>query len=255
MARAETSGKLAVRAGLASIWEAVTELVAQRSLLAVLAVAALATSGGLWWREFNFGARLSDFVFEFGVAVRGLVALGLMVVGVAQTLQRALDNGTAAVALTSPAPTWAWMAGRAGGVWLVVAAQVAASTAVLAFAVGQTGEMVPWTRLLAGALALLAKAAVLGAMVAWLASFGRSAAFAVLGGVMLWGAGQLKTLAPGGGGGGLSWVLLPLPDLALFDAVGRVGDASFGFGLLVYAAIFVGGYGGLAAVILRRREF
>ncbi len=229
----------------------------QPLVLFLLLGAAVGTGGGWWWRELNFGENEARFILNFGGGVQGLVGVLVCTVGVAQTWTREFEQHTAGILKARALSGIAMVAGKACGVWLIALVFLGVSTTWLALLVGGQAETMELVREGGATLSRAGKLGLVATCATWFASYGQSALFVVLASWAVVLMGNLQGLIGPDSLGG-QFLQLIVPDLRWFDVAPAGAMATVGAGwigrLVLYNAIYVAVFVGLAALSWRRRE-
>lgn len=247
-------------------------------LLALAGLAALAS--GLYFQEFNLGASELRFIADFGFGGMTLLGSIVTVVVTVQLLYGEIEQRTILPILAKPISRGEFLVGKLLGAWLTICSFIAILAVALVVALwireqqlaSQGGglsaeDSVSYVGVLSFAALQCMRLVVLGSVTAFFSSYASSSMFAVFMSFFVWIISQMKGVlveqwgTGDGVGRGISrLVSLTIPDLRSFDVGAQVfGGASIDAGtfvsLVFYALIYACLYGGLAALVLRNREF
>ena len=233
----------------------------------IIAVGALASAGGWWWRDFNFGAAEARFLVDFGFGVQVLMGALLALVLPAQRFAAAVADQTAQGVIGRLVSRAEWVVGTTLGVTCVVAGFGVLSTLVVGVVAG-AGPGLASIGGVAGIAVVgamqLAKLMMIVAFSVFFASYGRGVVFTTVAGGLLILACHLRFLAEAGAGdvGWTCGVVILLPDFQWYSGA-RLLDLAAGEGLsgaalarwTGYACLYFGGFIGAAIWSFQRREF
>ena len=248
-------------------------------LLLVSGVASLA--GGLYFQEFNLGSSELRFIADFGFGAMTLLGSIVAVVATVQLLFGEIEHRTVLPVLAKPIARGEFLLGKLMGAWWTICSFIAILTLALVTAlwireqqvVANAGEAfgrtdsVSYIGVFLFAAMQCFRLMILASVTAFFSSYASSSMFAVFMGFFVWIIGQLRgVLVEQWSRGDESLFSIPgllsliIPDLRIFD----LGSMAFGVlvvdwgqiaNLSLYALIYTLLYGGLAAVVLKNREF
>lgn len=233
------------------------ELWRQPAVLGVMGLAIVATSGGWWWRDFEFEGNETRFLFNFASGVQGLFVALLCIAGLAHTWSREFEQNTLLILRSRAVHPLSLVTGKTVGVWLMGAVFLVVSSVWLVFTIRTEVSLAEWrwysmdVSLRAGKMALIAACAT------WFASYGKSLLFVALASSSVVVAGNLHGLIDAEGASG-RLLKLVVPDLRWVDSVPMTPALLMDWGdwgirfiyVLIYAVILTG----LAAWSLSRHE-
>lgn len=246
-------------------------------LLAVSGVVSLA--GGLYFQEFNLGSSELRFIADFGFGAMTLLGSIVTVVATVQLLYGEIEQKTILPILSKPVSRGEFLLGKLLGAWLTLFSFIGILTLALVVSLwireaqitSQLGEplssaeSVSISGVMLFAILQCLRLMVLASITAFFASYASSSLFAVFMGFFVWVISQLRSVLAEEWGSGLAHYVakalaLLLPDLRAFDqSVVAFGGGDFAVGdfagLVGYAGVYVLLYGGLAALVLTKREF
>ena len=226
----------------------------QPLVLVAMVLAVMATGGGWWWRDFNFGETEARFLINFGLGVQGLVGVLLCTVGAAQTWSRELEQNTATVLKTLGVSPLSMVGGKVMGVWGLSLVYLAVSTAWLVLLIGGRADDQWWRMLVEGELRLGTMFVLVASCASWFATYGKSMMFVVLTSWLFMVVGNLHGLI-GESGFLLRYIV---PDLRWLGpgSADRVDESFVALMAprVAYAAAYTGAFVGLAAWGWSRRE-
>lgn len=212
----------------------------------------------LWLRALNFGEAELKFIADFGLGAISLMGILLGVLATAHLFFSDLNGGVLGCVLTRTVRRWEYLAGRLGGVLVLLALFVGGLSVVLAVVIGlRESELhvafIPLTLFLQACVLVWLKASLVAAMTLLVCSYAGSSLFASCAGLMLAVVAHLRPFTEATGG--LAWLRV-WPNLGLFEVEPLLSGIAVGFlGLAAYWAVFMALFVGLAAYVFKRREF
>jgi len=277
------SGEIPARIGLIAR-NTFLEAVRQKffNVLVVLSIALIASSN--FFRQFDFGSSELKFITDMALGVVLLFGSLLSIFVTAQLFFNEIENRTALTMLAKPVHRWEFLAGKFLGVFFVLAAFVALMFSLLAIVLFwresslmkalpeafEQGRMVRYGGLALTALSELTKFGLLVAITLFVASFSQTNLYTVVISFFILIICQLQYIARDSWASienpflrGLAGLLgLLFPNLQMFnvgealifapeDAV--VSMTAYG-GIVLYGAIYMAVFLGLAAYAFRQRE-
>jgi ABC-type transport system involved in multi-copper enzyme maturation permease subunit len=212
----------------------------------------------LWLRTLNFGAAELKFIGDFGLGAIGLMSMLLAVLATAHLFFSDLSGGIVGCVLTRSVRRWEYLAGKLGGVMALSALFVTGLSLVLAIVIAlRESELgvtfVPLVMFLLACALVWLKSALVAAMTLLICTYAGSALFASCAGLMLAVVSHLRPFTETTGG--LGWLRM-WPNLGLFEAEPLLAGTAVGVpGLVLYWAVFMAAFVGLASYVFKRREF
>jgi ABC-type transport system involved in multi-copper enzyme maturation permease subunit len=218
--------------------------------------------GAMGLREFNFGSAELKFIGDFGLGALGGFGTLLAVLATAQLFFSEIQGRAAYCVLTRPVRRWEYIWGKFVGIGALLGLFTALLGALIAILLLWRGAQldavnVPLPLFFCACAVQWLKLTLVAAMTLLVCSYSGSALFASCAGIILTVIAHLRPFASGGGG--MAWLRL-WPNLSLFDAesvlAGVQSPTAWGLGVVVvYWAVYISVFGGLAAYVFKHREF
>ncbi|MGE9294798.1 MAG: ABC transporter permease [Puniceicoccales bacterium] len=252
------------------------------NVLLVLSIALIASAN--FFRQFDFGSSELKFITDMALGVVLLFGSILSVFVTAQLFFNEIENRTALTMLAKPVYRWEFLVGKFFGVFLVLAAFVALMFSLLAIVLYwresglmeqhpdafTDGRLVQYGGLAMFALSELAKFGILVAMTLFIASFSNTNLYTVIISFFMLIICQLQYIARDHWSGienpilrgivGLLGLMFPnlqmynAGDALIFTPEGASVSITAYLGLLLYGAVYIAVFLGLAGYAFRKRE-
>lgn len=233
------------------------ELGRQPAVLVMMGLAVFATSGGWWWRDFNFGDNESQFLLNFAGGVQGLFVALLCITGIAHTWAQEFERHTLSILRTRGVNPLSLVVGKTLGVSLMGMVFLVLSSVWLVITLRAEVSVMEWQRFAIDVCLRGGKMMLVATCATWFATYGKSLAFVVLASASLVVLGNLHGMIDGEGIGGRLLKLI-VPDLRWVDSAysvyGLPVDLSAWGGRFAYVLIYATVFTGLAAWSLSRHE-
>lgn len=255
------------------------EAIRMRLFLLLSVTGVLSLAGGLYFQEFDLGSSELRFIADFGFGAMTLLGSIVTVVATVQLIFGEIEHRTILPVLSKPVSRGEFLLGKLLGAWLTICSFIGilafALLAALAIRESQLSatfgdsligaDSVNYMGVFSFSVLQCLRLMILASITAFFSSYASSSMFAVFMGGLVWVVGQLRGAFAAEWGDGIGQsivrtITLLVPDLRVYD----LGEAAFGnagldfgsvCGLAAYAVAYATLYGGLAAMVLKKREF